>query len=287
MAAQTPGPGGEGPVPPTSRPAGQRRSTSRTGPAGRGVRTLIVWTVVAVIVGAVVIAAAVILTKPSGDDIASSRPIAPSVVTPSDIAASGRTLGNPDAKVTIDVYEDFRCTGCSAFRTEIEPTLEAQYVMTGKARIVIHDFLTIDRGGSTESRDAANAALCAADQGKFWTMHDWLFANQSPGELPGYFTPDRLVAIGQAASMDMSTFEPCVRSGTHDREVQAEQTAARSTISYTPSIFVNGTLVVNPDDSRAIPTAEQIGAAIDRGLNLSPGPSTTAAPAPRAPPSVR
>jgi protein-disulfide isomerase len=277
MPAHTPPPTG-GPVPPARRPSAGRRRSARgeadgtlaragaSGSSGRGVRTLILWTAVAVVISIVVIGAAVILTRQPGNDVAGFRLIAPSVVTPADIPASGRTLGSPRARVTIDIYEDFRCTGCFAFRTAFEPTIETQYVRTGKARIVVHDFLTIDRGGNTESRDAANAALCAADQGRYWAMHDWLFANQSPSELPGYFTLDRLVAIGRAAGMDMNTFEPCVRRGTHDQEIQAEQAAAASWISYTPSIFVNGTLVVNPDNPQAIPTPEQIGAVIDRAL---------------------
>ncbi len=257
-------------------PARARAGTNR--PAGGGPQTLILWTIVAVVVGAVVIGAAVILTRPSASEIAAASPLPPAVVTPADIPASGRTLGTPDAKVTIDLYEDFRCTGCSAFRTEIEPTVEDQYVKTGKAKIVYHDYVVIDRGGNTESRDAANAALCAADQGRFWAMHDWLFANQSPSELPGYFTLDRLVAIGRAAGMDMSTFEPCVRNGTHDGEIQAEQTAATGRISATPSVFVNGAVVVNPDDARAIPSAAHIGAAVDRALNAT----SSASPAPSA-----
>ncbi len=280
MSANTPPPSGKGATPSSrrdrrlaSRQAGQASARpGATGSAGSRGRTLMIWTVVGLIVGVVVIALAVYLTGRSGNDVVTSRPVAPAAVTPADIPASGRTLGNARARVTIDVYEDFRCTGCAAFRAEIEPLLETRFISTGEARLVFHDFLTIDREGNTESRDAANAALCAADQNRFWPMHDWLFANQSPYEQPGYFTPDRLVAIGQAAGMDMRTFESCVRNGTHDREIAAEQAAARNRITYTPSIFVAGALVTNPTDARAIPTAEQIGAVIERALQQSPGP---------------
>jgi protein-disulfide isomerase len=285
MPSNSPTTSGRGTPPPTSRrSARQRRLASReanralaragTGSSGGGLRTVMIWTGVAVLVGVVVIVAATILTRPPNTKDLGS-PIPPSVVTPTDIPQSDRTLGNPDAKVTIDVYEDFRCTGCFAFRTEIEPTIEANYIKDGKAKLVYHDFITIDSGGNTESRDAANAALCAAAQGKFWTMHDWLFANQSPRELPGYFTIDRLLQIGQAAGMDMSTFEPCVRQGTYDQQIAAEQQSAPTSITATPSIYVNGTLVVNPDYSGAIPDAATIGAAIDGALNPSPSPSAS------------
>ncbi len=234
--------------------------------------TLIRWTLVAVIVAGLVVLAAILMTKPrSGEEVAQVPPIAPTVHTPRDIPASGRTLGNPTAPVTIDIYEDFRCTGCSAYTTSIEPTVEAQDIRTGKAKLVFHDFLTIDRPGITESRDAANAARCAADQGKFWTLHDWLFANASPAELPGYFTLDRLVAIGQAAGMNMATYEPCVRNGKHNSEIQAEQAPASFSITFTPSIFVNGKLVVSAANPQAIPSAQDIGAAIDAAIKTSGG----------------
>ncbi len=235
-----------------------------TGAAGGGLRTLMLWTVVAVIVAAGLIGAAVIMTR-RGQEVAFT-PTAPSVVTPPDIASHGRMLGDSAAPVTIDLYEDFRCTGCFAFRNEIEPAVVDRYVKTGKAKMVNHDFIVIDRAGNTESLNAANAARCAADQGRYWPMYDWLFANQSPAELPGFFTPDRLVAIGKAAGMDMSTFERCVRNGAHNAEIQGEQGRLRSRLNSTPTIYVNGLLIVNPANPQTIPNAEQIGAAVDREL---------------------
>ncbi len=274
MAADNPSPTGQSSATPTGRrssrpPRSAGRNADRdarrpgsTGSPGSAARTLVVWTGVGVVVAAVLIGAAVVMTRQPAQGTGFT-PIPPSVVTPSDIPASGRTLGNPAAPVTIDVYEDFRCTGCFAYSTEIEPAVEVQYVATGKAKIVHHDFLVIDRGGITESRDAANAARCAADQGKYWPLHDWLFANQSPAELPGYFTTDRLLALGKAAGLDMPRFEPCVRNGTHDQEIRAEQGPLRSRINATPSIFVNGAVVVNPANPQAIPTPAQIGAAVE------------------------
>jgi protein-disulfide isomerase len=244
------------------------------GSSGGDLRTLGLWTLAAVVVGAVVIGGAWLLTRTPN---ASGQPIiAPGVTTPPDIPASGRTLGNPSAPVTIDVYSDFRCTGCFAFAVELEPQLVSKYVQPGKAKMVYHDFITIDSGGVTESRDAANAALCASDQGKFWLYHDWLFANQSAQEAPGYFTIDRLIKIGQAAGLDMSSFEPCVRNGTHLSEIQAAIKAAPSGISSTPTIFVNGKVVVNSVSDQYIPTIDDLSKAIDAILNPSPSPSASA-----------
>jgi protein-disulfide isomerase len=273
-------------APPTARrSARQQRLANREanrqlaragtrGSSGGDLRTLGLWTLAAVVVGAVVIGGAWLLTRtPSASD----QPIiAPGVTTPPDIPASGRTLGNPSAPVTIDVYSDFRCTGCFAFAVEIEPQLVSKYVQPGKAKLVYHDFITIDQGGVTESRDAANAALCAADQNKFWLYHDWLFANQSAQELPGYFTIDRLLKIGQDAGLDMGSFEPCVRNGSHLSEIQAALKAAPSGISSTPTIYVNGNVVESSVGAGYIPSVDDISKAIDAALNPGASPSATA-----------
>ena len=235
---------------------------------------ILLWTAAAIVIGVVVIGGAYLLTKPgSGGPPAS--PITPGILTPTNVPSQGRTLGNASAPVTIDLWGDFRCSGCFAFTMQIEPTVVSDFVATGKAKLVYHDLIVIDANGITESRDAANAALCANDQGKFWLMHDWLFANQSASESPGYFTIDRLVAIGQAAGLNMSAFEPCVRNGTHNSEVQTEQTEVPTDAQSTPAIYVNNKLIVNSQDPRLVPTADEIAAAINAVLNPSASPSAS------------
>jgi protein-disulfide isomerase len=243
-----------------------------TGYSGSSFGSLMLWTAIAVVIGIVVIGGAYVLTnKPAA--AASGSPIPPQVVTPTNIAFNGRTLGSPDAKITIDAWEDFRCTGCYAFTMGTEPAVVGDFVATGKARLAYHDLIIIDNlpghERETESRDAANAGLCGADQGRFWLLHDWLFTNQSPRESGGYFTIDRLVALGRSAGLTMATFEPCVRNGTHNSEVQAEQTAAPTDAQSTPSIYVNGKIVVNSQNSQAIASAADIAAAINAVLNVS------------------
>ena len=159
------------------------------------------------------------------------------------------------------------------------------YVATGKARLVWHDFLTIDdRDGATASRDAANAAWCAADQGKFWVMHDWLYANQSPTEDAAAFTLSRLSDIGKAAGLDMATYQPCLDQGTHDAAIAAEQTATPAQVTATPSILVNGKFVAGAD-ANSWPTYDLIKAAIDAAL-ASPAPSASAGASGSAAPSA-
>ena len=294
-----PTPAGKSAPPTSRRSARQQRLANReanrrlaraatSGASGGGLRSIALWTVIALVVGAAVIVGAYLLTSKSGSGVALESPIAPRVVTPASIPSEGRTLGNADAKVTIDMWGDFRCTACFDFTMNVEPQVVTNFVETGKAKFVFHDLITIDANqpGVTESRDAANAALCAADQGKFWLYHDWLYANQSPDESPGAFTLNRLVEIGQDAGLNMSTFEPCVRNGTHLSEVAAEQAAAPSDNQGTPSIYINGKLVVAAAGANAVPTYEDIAAAINAVLNpASPSPSASPAASSSAAPT--
>lgn len=278
-----------GSVPPTSRRSARQqrlanreanRAIARAGTHGSGGSSgpLVLYTIIAVLIGVIVIGIAVIVSSQpkTAQPPGSPNPPLPSVLTPPSIQTNGRTLGNPDAKATLDLYEDFQCTVCWTFTNTIEPQVVANYVATGKVKMVFHDFLVIDANvGGTESLDAANAALCANDQGKFWPYHDWLYANQYT-EGSGAFTKDRLKAIAhQMGGLDNAKFDSCVDSGTHNGDVQAEQKQIPSGATGTPTIVVNGSLLASYDYTT-------ISAALDKALGISPSPSVSgsASPAP-------
>jgi protein-disulfide isomerase len=258
-------------APPTSRrSARQQRLANREanraitrastrGSDGGGMNSLLLWSVVAAVVAVVVVGGLLLVSQSKSNT--SGAPIAPGVVTPTTIPSNGTTLGNANAPVTIDLYSDFRCSACLVFALEgTEKNVVDNYVATGKAKLVWHDFLTIDSPGHTSSRDAANAGWCAADQNKFWTMHDWLYANQSADETADSFPKSRLSDIGKAAGLDMTKFQPCLDGGTHNDAIAAGQKGAPSDITGTPTVFVNGKIV---GAAGAVPTYDQIKAAID------------------------
>jgi protein-disulfide isomerase len=210
-------------------------------------------------------------------------PITPTILTPSNIASDGRTLGQANAPVTVDLYGDFRCSQCLAFTIEgDEAGLVKDYVATGQARLVWHDLITIDQTGETASRDAANAAWCAADQGKFWLMHDWLYANQGPSEDASYATPERLSAIAKAANLDMTKWQPCFDSGTHNEAIAQETSSAPSDAGGTPALYIKGKLITftSYSDFTIVQTA------MDAALGI-PGPCASPSPtgSPTASPS--
>ncbi|HEY4752874.1 MAG TPA: thioredoxin domain-containing protein, partial [Candidatus Limnocylindrales bacterium] len=204
------------------KPSGQKPSGSwqpnrvSASKKSSGPNRTVIATIAAIVVGLAIVgfvAVQQLSSKPAA--LSTTDLVQAASKTPASIPATGRTLGQENAPATVDLYGDFRCSACYYF-TEMgtEDQLVAQEVASGKAKIVWHDLLTIDaHDHATASRDAANAAWCAADQNKFWTLHDWLYANQSQTEDPSAFTQARLLAIGQAAGMDMSTFQTCVQNG--------------------------------------------------------------------------
>ncbi len=83
-----------------------------------------------------------------------------------------RMRGNPHAPVTLIEYSDFTCGYCRKFFYETWPRLQAKYVDTGKLRFVYRDFPRASQGPAV---NAALAARCAGDQGRYWPMHDRLY----------------------------------------------------------------------------------------------------------------
>ena len=182
-----------------------------------------------------------------------------SVTSPSsagDAKAPRPVLGDASARVAIHEYGDFQCPSCGAFARSIEPQVRAAYIKTGKARLVWHDFAWI----GAESRDAANAARCAGDQGKFWEYHDLLYANQS-GENAGAFSKDRLKGFGAALGLEPTTFHACVDAGTYAAAVQADfDDVRRQGFNGTPTFVIGDQRIVGAQPF------EVFAAAIDAAL---------------------
>jgi len=157
-----------------------------------------------------------------------------------DVKARRPALGEAFAQVVIHEYADFQCPSCGAFARSIEPQIRAAYIDTGIARLVWHDFAWIGQ----ESRDAANAARCAGDQGKFWEFHDALYQNQA-GENAGAFSKDRLKAFGDGLGLEPEAFHGCVDAGTYSNAVQADFADVRqSGFNGTPTFVIGDQRIV-------------------------------------------
>lgn len=181
------------------------------------------------------------------------------VITPKAIytQANGLHLGDPNAPVKVDVYEDFRCSACLNFTMNYEPQIIQTYVNTGKVYYTFRSFIIIDGNDGTDaSYRSANAAMCANEQGRFWDYHDVLFANQVT-ESASLFTDERLVTMAQNLNLDMNSFNQCFQAKKYASDIQSDISEARSlNLNFTPSILVDGTLVQSFDQvSTSIDTA--------------------------------
>ena len=121
------------------------------------------------------------------------------------------TAGDPNAPVKMVIFSDFQCPFCKIFADETEPLIYENYVKPGKVFLV---YIPYGPGGNyigSESEAAANAAYCAAEQGKFWEFKDILNANHT-GENVGDYKNKRLVAFAEAIGLDMDQFQVCFKS---------------------------------------------------------------------------
>jgi len=172
------------------------------------------------------------------------------VITPQAITAkvNGVHLGDPNALVKVDVYEDFRCSACQNYTTNYEPQIIQTYVDNGKVYYTFHSFIVIDGNtGSDASYRSANAAMCASEQGHFWDYHNTLYANQIT-EDASYFTDERLVIMAQNLNLDMTAFNLCYQAKKYASDINADIAQAQSlNLTFTPSILVNGKLVQSLD----------------------------------------
>jgi len=192
---------------------------------------------------------------------------APQFPTPVALA-DGRALGSTAAPVTVQIWSDFQCPSCKRFSEQVEPPLVTSYVAPGIARFEYNDLAFLGRGsGYDESVEAAAAARCADDQGRFWQMHDWLFANWA-GENEGAFNPERLRAIAEMAGLDLDAYDACMATG-------EQQSAARSQTAEGFALGINSTptLVINGERYDGQISAAAIGQAIEAAAgDATPAP---------------
>lgn len=141
------------------------------------------------------------------------------------------SLGNPDAPVLIDEFSDFQCPACARISAELK-----EVVLRNKdiARL---DFYHFPLSYHQNAFEAAEAAECANEQGKFWEYADMLFENQKS------LTEDNLRSFAGSLGLDQETFDECLDVGKRSRIKSDINEGMRRQLSYTPSIYVNGQLV--------------------------------------------
>ncbi len=167
------------------------------------------------------------------------------------VAEAGAPAKGPEnAPVKIIEFSDFQCPFCGRIEPEIEKVLKTY---GNKVRLVYRQFPLTQIHPFAQK--AAEASLCAKAQGKFWAMHDAMFANQSA------LGVDQLKATAKKLGMDSKTFDKCLDSGETAAAVAADEKAGEAAgVNGTPALFINGRFI-----NGAVPY-EQIAKVIDEEL---------------------
>lgn len=140
----------------------------------------------------------------------------PDVFSPTDMTVAGAPfMGRADAPVTLVEFSDFQCPYCRRHAERVLPRLIEQYVETGKVKYVMRQF-PIEQLHPFAIK-ASEAALCAGDQGKYWQMHELIFANQKQ------LAADDLKSHAAVLALDGAAFDRCLETGTHAERVRLDQ----------------------------------------------------------------
>ena len=155
------------------------------------------------------------------------------------LAVVGRTTPTPpsdESRLKIIIYTDFECGACEKLHSEVEPELRERYVATGKAQIDIRLLGAM----SPDSMRAAEAALCAGDQGHFLEYQDALFrAWREEEEDYAVFSVEVLTSIAAQLSLDEAAFGRCLNSEAKKAEVEENMNMTQTDgVSTLPALLV-------------------------------------------------
>jgi protein-disulfide isomerase len=161
-------------------------------------------------------------------------------------------LGDANAPHTIIEFGDFQCTFCTKLYTDVDAQIRADFIQTGKAKMVFKTLTFI----GPESVATGLASECAKAQGKFWDFHDAIYkaeqAEETAGkqsENSGNLTKDFFVKTAQSLGMDTAKFTTCYDN--KDGQAALDQYANDMQVAGvrgTPTVFIDGVELQNPFD---------------------------------------
>jgi protein-disulfide isomerase len=140
--------------------------------------------------------------------------------------------GLASAPVTLVEFTDYQCPFCVRHARDTLPSIEREYIVSGRLKYVLMD-LPLESIHPLAFK-GAETAHCAGEQGKYWEMHDRLFANQQTLADWGNHA--------QAVGLDVTRFNTCMSSGRRAAQVRGHLTQARATgLNGTPSFAIGFT----------------------------------------------
>lgn len=191
--------------------------------------------------------------------------------------AEGYLLGKPDAPVTIMEFADFECPQCANFTDITEPDVRTRIIEAGLANMRFYDFPMEDMHPNTLF--ASLAASCAADQGKFWPMHDLILKNQTSWEARRTKNPKSVFdGFAKTVGLDMGKFNTCYDSRENIPRIQSHlQLGISLQVPATPSFVIGGKLYpgnLSYDRIKELVDLEHVKLAAQKGLNEKIADST-------------
>lgn len=188
-------------------------------------------------------------------------------------ADRGRMKGPETAQVTIIELSDFQCPYCREFATTTYRQIDSAYVRTGRARML---YINLPLSTHRDAFGAAEAAMCAGAQGKFWQMHDRLFATQRDwSHQPN--AAQTFERLAGEVGVDMAAWRECTANDRTASIIVADaMQAAEARINGTPTFILNGRGVQRAL-SGAVPF-DQFAREMDAVLAGQAAPQTTPAP---------
>jgi protein-disulfide isomerase len=139
-------------------------------------------------------------------------------------------MGSADAPLVLVEFSDYECPFCGMFFRDTLPHIKKEYIDTGKLKYVFKDFpLDFHRN----ARKAAEASHCAGENGKYWEMHDLIFANQRQMGVPN------LIRHAENLGLNAEEFKRCLNDGRHAEGIKKDMAAGQSSgITGTPSFIL-------------------------------------------------
>ncbi len=160
-----------------------------------------------------------------------------------DVSGNSRySIGNPNAKITMIEFADFKCGYCRLFATETLTQIKKEFIDSGKIRFVYRDMITV---GGNEALRAANAAACVNESGltKYWDFHNLLYgaAHDSWASLSGLNLDNKLIEIAGVVGANANSVKTCLTAQKYLSQVQIDnQLGADLELGGTPAFVVGG-----------------------------------------------